>query len=162
MLHWLSAAAIVAMWVIAQTIDFFPRAERIWPVSVHVALGVLVVVLTILRIIWKRTGARQLPKAEAGLLGTAAVAVHHLLYLLIVVTLALGITLELIRGDNVFHLIQLPSIAPGNNDLRHSIGDVHGLAANALLILAGLHGAAALWHHFIMKDGVLERMRPAR
>ena len=103
-----------------------------------------------------------MPNAEKGVLGLAAVSVHHVLYLLIPITLLLGISLELIRGDYVFHLIQVPPLAPGNKDLREWVGDWHGLAANGLLILGGLHGAAALWHHFIKKDGVLERMRPAR
>ena len=162
LLHWLSATAIVAMWLTAQSIDFFPRPERIWPISVHIALGLLVAALTVARIVWKISGARRLPKAEAGLLGVVAVGVHHLLYLLILSVLMLGVTLELIRGDTVFHLVQLPSIAPGNAALRHTVNDLHGLLANGLLILAGLHGAAALWHHVVKKDGVLERMRPAR
>jgi cytochrome b561 len=40
-------------------------------------------------------------------------------------------------------------------------GDVHGLLATyVLLALAGLHVAAALYHYFIRRDGVLQRMLP--
>jgi cytochrome b561 len=65
---------------------------------------------------------------------------------------------EAIRADNLFTLGRLPSIAPGNTDLRHQVGELHELAANALLILAAIHAAAALWHYFVKHDGVLQRM----
>ena len=32
--------------------------------------------------------------------------------------------------------------------------DLHGLGANILLILAGLHALAGIWHHLVLKDGV--------
>ena len=42
-------------------------------------------------------------------------------------------------------------------------GDVHGLTANYLMLtLIGLHVAAALYHYFIRRDGVLQRMLPHR
>ena len=37
-------------------------------------------------------------------------------------------------------------------------GEIHVLLMNALLIVSGIHAAAALYHHFIMKDGLLKRM----
>ncbi|HEY1090070.1 MAG TPA: cytochrome b/b6 domain-containing protein [Burkholderiaceae bacterium] len=46
--------------------------------------------------------------------------------------------------------------------MRHDAVEWHALAANSLLIVAGLHAAAALWHQFVRKDGVLRRMWPAK
>jgi cytochrome b561 len=37
---------------------------------------------------------------------------------------------------------------------------VHELLANALLILAGIHTAAALMHHYVFRDRTLVRMLP--
>ena len=38
---------------------------------------------------------------------------------------------------------------------------MHGLLSNYLLLaLVGLHVVAALYHHFIQRDGVLQRMLP--
>jgi cytochrome b561 len=42
----------------------------------------------------------------------------------------------------------------------HWIGGYHALAANTVLILAGLHAVVALSHHYIMRDDVLARMAP--
>jgi cytochrome b561 len=38
--------------------------------------------------------------------------------------------------------------------------DIHELAANALVILAAFHAAAALVHHWILRDRTLVRMLP--
>ena len=36
----------------------------------------------------------------------------------------------------------------------------HELAANTIVILAAIHAAAALVHHYLWRDGVLRRMLP--
>ena len=73
-----------------------------------------------------------------------------------------GVTTELLRGDSFFGLLQLPTpgdlAAPARHALAEQIGDLHGLGANTILVLAGLHTAAALYHHYALKDTVLRRM----
>jgi cytochrome b561 len=64
------------------------------------------------------------------------------------------------RGDNLFGLVQVPAFDPGNRALRRAAAGWHELAANWLLILAGLHALVALAHHYIRRDGVLRRMLP--
>ena len=66
------------------------------------------------------------------------------------------------RGDSIFGLFSVPSIAPGDRALRRLVGGWHETAANLVLILAGLHAAAALFHHWALRDGVLRRMLPLR
>ncbi|MBI3702316.1 MAG: cytochrome b/b6 domain-containing protein, partial [Rhizobiales bacterium] len=40
-------------------------------------------------------------------------------------------------------------------------GDVHAVLSNyAMLTLIGLHVTAALYHYFVRRDGVLQRMLP--
>jgi len=46
--------------------------------------------------------------------------------------------------------------------LARLLHDLHEVAANALLILIALHAAAALFHHFVRRDNVLDAMLPAR
>jgi len=158
LLHWLSAAAIVTLWLLGQTIDEFPQPMRIWVRSAHIVLGVALVVITILRLHWRFTGGRQLPPPAQGLMLTAAKAGKHLIYLLLPIALLLGLGFEAIRADNILGLGRLPSIAPDDRALRHLIGGWHALAANGLIILAAGHAAAGLYHHFILRDGVLRRM----
>ena len=47
-----------------------------------------------------------------------------------------------------------------SRQLGHQIMEVHELLANAIVVVAGLHAGAALFHHFFMKDDVLRTMLP--
>jgi cytochrome b561 len=57
---------------------------------------------------------------------------------------------------------QMPLIA--NSSLAHLAdwGDVHGFLGDAILVLAGLHAVAAIYHHVLLKDGVLKSMLPGK
>lgn len=160
LLHWASALLVFALWCVGQTIDWFPRGTpRITVRSLHITFGVLLGFLILARLLWWAKGGTR-PAADPGLAGRIAKAAHGLLYLLLIAVVGAGIALTLVRGDNLFDLYKITSIAPGNKALRHDIKEVHELAANALLVLALLHAAAAVWHHRVLKDGVLRRMWP--
>ncbi len=64
------------------------------------------------------------------------------------------------QGDWIFNVVQVPQLVPGDRALVHQIGDWHALAADAVVIVAGLHSAAALFHHFVLRDATLRRMLP--
>ncbi len=157
-LHWITAGLIVTLWGLAQIIDFFPTAVRVYPRSAHILIGVSLVLIYVARLIWRNTGGSHLPAADKGLMGLAAKAAHWGLYALVAVTLILGLIFEAVRADNILNLFRLPSIAPGDKALRNLLGDLHGTAANAILILAGLHASAALFHQYVLKDNLLRRM----
>jgi len=156
--HWLTAGLIVLMWGLAHIIDFFPIPERVWPRSLHIVTGVALIAIVLARLVWRRSGGTVLPPADAGILHLVATVTQFTLYGLVLITLGLGVVSEAVRADNIFYLFRLPSIAPGDKALRGLLENWHGTASNAILILAGLHGTAALYHHFLRRDGVLRRM----
>ena len=160
-LHWLSAALVVGLWGLGQIIDFFPRGvPQVTVRSLHITFGVVLAIVLLARIIWRNSGGIKLAAADSGALGKAAVAVHHLLYALLVAVVVIGLACVWIRGDNIFNLFTIPSFDPGNKALRHNAVELHEWVANMLLAAAALHAAAALWHHLQLKDGVLLRMWP--
>ena len=161
--HWLTALLVIGLWVVGQTIDDFAKGmPRITVRSLHISTGLLLAALLVFRIGWRRTGGTRLPAADPGLLGKVGVGAHHLLYALTATVLIMGIATTLLRGDNMFGLFHMPKIDLGDPDLAEETVELHGTFANGLLILAGLHAAAALYHHFLRKDGVLRRMWPTR
>jgi cytochrome b561 len=160
-LHWLSAVLVLGLWIVGQCIDFFPKGTpRVTVRSLHIALGVLLLATVVVRVLWRRTGGVKLPPADSGAAGKLAIGVHHLLYALLIALVALGLASVWFRGDNIFNLFTVPAFDPGNKALAHNTVELHGLLANVLLLVAGLHGAAAAWHHWGLKDGVLARMWP--
>ncbi|MEP7099146.1 MAG: cytochrome b/b6 domain-containing protein [Burkholderiales bacterium] len=162
-LHWLTAALVIGLWCVGQTIDFFPKgAPRTTVRSLHITFGALLGLVLAYRIWWRASGGLHLPPAGAGALDTLASLAHKLLYLLLIATVLLGIANTWVRGDTLFSVLRIPAFDPGNADLREQVEGWHGLSANILLCVAGLHAAAALLHHFVFKDDVLRRMLPRR
>jgi cytochrome b561 len=162
-LHWVTAGLVAALWAIGQTIDFAPRgALRIDYRSLHIVLGVSLAAVLVVRLALRATRGGMLPPLDHGLLRAVARLTHLLLYVVLIGTVALGVSNAWVRGDSIFNLFTLPSFAPDDKGLRDAIGDYHALAANTLLILAGFHAAAALFHHYVLRDTTLRRMLPWR
>ncbi len=157
--HWLTLALVTEQWIGAQLIDLFTSGSpRVAARSVHIVLGVLLVLLLVGRISWRLTRGRRLPEADGWPLNLAATAAQLGLYALLIGMVGSGLALSWARGDSIFGLVSIPAYEPGNRALVRSVKGVHSFLAWAILILGGVHGAAALAHHFVWRDGVLARM----
>jgi len=162
-LHWLTAALVVALWALGQSIDLFPKGgARITARSLHISGGSLLALILCYRIWWRLAHGAQLPATGASRLDTLATVVHKALYLLLISTVVLGVANTWVRGDSLFNLFTIPSFDAGNKALRENVEDWHGLAANVLGFVALLHSGAGILHHLVWKDKVLQRMLPGR
>lgn len=160
-LHWITAFLVAGLWVIGQTIDVFPIGPlRVDYRSVHIVFGVVLAFVVLARLMWRLTRQQTLPPIDDGLLLFVARATHWALYALLLITLGLGVAYAWARGDEIFNVMHIPQLVPGDRALIHQIGGWHALAANATLIVAGVHAAAALFHHYVMRDATLRRMLP--
>ncbi len=160
-LHWVTVGLIVALWVIGQTGDWFPRGQLrngIW--SIHVTLGFATILVLLTRIAWRAEFGRVLPPADRGLLYLIAKLTHYALYVLLGLVVLAGIIDASYRGFNVFGVWSVPQFGGGDAETRHSINEWHELAANVLMVVAAVHGLAALGHHYVWRDHLLDRMRP--
>jgi len=158
LLHWIVAGTITFMWLLAQfNHNFLPKGPlrtNLW--GVHVLVGLMLAVLIVCRIGWRLTHGARLPAAEHGVRHALAVAVHYALYLLTIAVVLLG--LAHLSGFPLFGVLKLPTL--WQKPLNHAIGEWHGLAANAIAVVAVLHALAALYHHYVVRDRVLLRMIP--
>lgn len=159
--HWITAALILALWLIGQNIDSFAKGGPKELVrSIHIFFGVILSIVFVFRLRWKIVGGQKLPQAVPGLLGKVAIGVHHLLYLLIALTILIGMFSVWVRGDLIFNFIHIPAFDPSDIPLRKQVEHLHEYFANSLFVLASGHGLMAIWHQFVLKDGVLKRMWP--
>ena len=158
-LHWSTAVLVIALWIVGQTADYLPEHSLVQTIvwSSHVTLGFALAAIFLYRLFWRSTLGRIVPAADRNtLLRILAKGTHYLLYAVLGVTITLGIANAFIRGYNLYHLFNLPQV--GDKDWKRPVTDWHGLAADAVLIVAIVHAAAALMHHYLWRDGLLHRM----
>ena len=158
-LHWATAILVAIQFLIGRTTSFLPRGPLrvdIW--SVHVLFGFALASVVVLGMLWRATHGRRLPPLNRGVLHLTAVAAHRLLDLLLLIMVALGITNVFAHGFPLFNLWHFPKF--GGDEFMRSVNAWHGLVANIIVAVALFHSAAALFHHHVIKDGVLRRMWP--
>jgi cytochrome b561 len=123
-----------------------------------------VLVLFILRVYLRIRLGRLPPQYSASALIRAAAATTHLiLYALLLMLPLLGWALSNAAGKSVgLFGVPLPALVGADEDLADELQTWHVDTAWVLLAIVSLHIAAALWHHFVMRDGVLRTMLPQR
>jgi cytochrome b561 len=163
-LHWLIVLLLIAQFTFAWTMPHIGRDTPVTTlISLHFTFGVVILSVAIVRLVWRATHGEPAP--EAGLPRWQSLSgeiVHWLLYALLFVIPLLGWMDASRRGMPVVMFgLELPKLLETRAPGWGWTGDVHGLLANYLMLaLVGLHVAAALYHHFVMRDGVLKRMLP--
>jgi cytochrome b561 len=128
----------------------------------HVSIGLSVLLLTVLRLIWRLTHPVAPESSLPVWQRVTSEAVHWLLYLMVLATVITGWLFASFRGWSMsfFYLVPFPMLASDNAAAGRAIDGLHQAAEWALLILIGIHIASALAHIFIYRDRVMERMLP--
>lgn len=170
LLHWVLAVAILGAFAVGLYVDDLPFSLRkLQLINWHKWAGVTILALSVLRLLWRLTHRPPaLPpavqRAMPGWQTAAYHATHHLLYLLFFVVPLAGWAYSSAKGFPVvwFGVLPLPDLVGKDEALAHTLKQVHALGAYALVGLVALHVAAALKHHVVDRDGLLERMLPGR
>lgn len=163
-IHWATLILIaLAVGLVLLREEVEARELRTQLMNLHRSLGLTVAALAVARILL-RWVTRPLASAAAtsGLARLAATGVHLCLYGLLFALPLIGWALSNAHGHSVsfFGLVDLPNLVGADEDLGDQLEEWHEGAAGLLMGLVGVHAAAALWHHFACKDGVLRAMLP--
>jgi len=163
-LHWSIALLIllnVPLGLFNEEIETASGASPMW---LHKSIGLTVLLLSIARLAWRATHRPPpLPGSVIGWRATGSRIVHHLLYALMIFVPLTG-WLRSSAGPYAltwFALFDVPKfpIEAASAEAR-IFARGHELLAWAMLAAAALHVAAALHHHFVLRDRVLTRMLP--
>lgn len=162
-LHWLMAALIIGLLVLGIYMHELPLSpEKLQLYSWHKWAGVTVFLLVWLRLAWRLTHRPPaLPETMSPLMRLAAHTGHAALYALMVVIPLSGWLMSSAKGVQTvwFGVLPIPDLLGRDKELGNLLQWVHkGLNITLMLTLAG-HVGAALWHHFVLKDDTLRRMR---
>jgi cytochrome b561 len=162
-IHWLSALAIVFMFglgVYMVGLDYYDPWYHKGP-ALHVSIGLLLLVVTLVRLLWR--AGNPSPQAVPGMGKWQRLAAQGLKIVMLALLLTLLMTGYLInsaegQGPELFNWVSFPVLLQIDSAQVDIAGTVHRLLAWLLIILAGLHGVAALVHHFVWRDRTLVRM----
>lgn len=164
LMHWLVVIGIVMQFIWAWRIDETDSIRQQFALVVqHKSIGMTVLGLVVLRMIWRAFNPPPpYPGEMAGWERIAASVTHWLLYAMILLMPISGWAWSSAAGYGAefFGLIDIPGFVSTDEDLADVLEDVHKTFAIALPAVAGVHIAAALRHHFVLRDGVLKRMLP--
>jgi cytochrome b561 len=163
-LHWATAGLMVAQFLLAEFWDFFPRPAHHLMVVTHMSCGLILTAVLALRLVWRRKFGRHLPPAGLGSLDRVAKAMHHALYTLLAAEIPLGFLTRWTDNQALsFFGLLIPSpLGHFSRTTGWVVDQIHDYVAWTIIILAAIHAAAALFHHYLWKDGVLRRMLPLR
>ena len=164
-LHWLMLLLLVAVYAAIELREFWPKgtitreAFKTW----HFMLG-----LSVFALVWLRIAARLIwaPPAtvnEPAWRNAIAGATHAALYVLMIAMPVAGWLILSAEGEAIpFFGIELPPLVAANGALAERVEELHELGGTIGYWLIGLHAAASLFHHYILRDRMLARMRPSQ
>ncbi len=165
-IHWLMLLLFIAVYASINLRELYPKgsdpreALKTW----HFMLGMLVFVLVWLRLAARLSGPTPGIQPEPPRWQQLSANLLHLaLYLLMIGMPLTGWLLLSASGKPIpFFGLELPALVGENKGLAEQLKEIHEVAGTAGYYLIGLHAAAALYHHYIVRDNTLIRMLPER
>lgn len=160
-LHWLMLVLMAAVYASIELRVLFERGSdlREGIKALHFSLGLCVLALVIARIVIRFRSPP--PPRPAGRLEWLGAAMHLALYGLMLVMPVMGWVILSAEGNPVpLFGLELPPLVAPDEALAEQVEGLHERLGTIGYWLIGLHAAAALMHHYILRDGTLRRMIP--
>ncbi len=164
--HWLIVAMLVVQYSVALLLAaILPKSAEDALATWHFSVGSSVCVVMLARLAWRLTHPAPPPPADLSPgLRLLSRATHWLFYAGYIVLPVLGWAAASADGARVrlAGLIPLPLLVPKDDPFGKAMQTVHPVIAITLLALIALHVAGALYHAYVKRDGVVQRMLPGR
>ncbi|MBK8817271.1 MAG: HAD-IC family P-type ATPase [Methylococcaceae bacterium] len=163
-LHWLMLLLLIAVYACIELREFYPKGSDIrnalktW----HFMLGLSVFVLVWLRLLSIITAPSpridpELPKWQK----LSAALIQSALYMLMIAMPLAGWLILSAQGKPIpFFGLQLPALINESKDVAELTQEIHETVGTVGYFLIALHAAAALFHHYFVRDNTLRRLLP--
>jgi cytochrome b561 len=162
-LHWIIVILIINQWWIADRAESLKGLEKLQALAWHKSFGMTVLMLAVVRLVWRWMNPTPDLTAETKPWERLLAKISHvLLYALIFAMPITGWMMSSARNFPVswFKVFQFPDLVAPSEELFRRMNDLHHQLFAVLVVVAGLHVAGALKHHFIDRNDVLKRMLP--
>jgi cytochrome b561 len=130
--------------------------------QLHETLGLCVFALVLLRVVWRMVDVHPVPPQLSRWMGLASRGVQGALYLLLFAIPLTAVAGAWLEGHPLTLLAGLEIASPvaRSHEVGAAIASLHTWLGDAIVWLAGFHALAAIFHHLVLKDGVLVSMLP--
>lgn len=163
-LHWVMAIIFIAAWLIGfYSGNFlnFDDDSKHDVIGLHKHISTSIIFLIVIRIFWRYTHpVPKLPDTMSPFMKKMAHFGHLALYLMLLAMPITGCLYSWSAGYPVpiFYFFEIPRLVQDNPSLLAIVAPLHTWISWASGLLLIGHVAAALKHHFIDKDNVLNSM----
>jgi len=157
-LHWLIALLVIAMIPLGKNLAALdPGPDKLMLMRIHASVGIAILIFSLARLYLHFRRPRPAPGAEwATWTRISSTAAH---WALMAITLLATISgLGAFTGYGYLQLVQTSQWQPWPDGAAIPPLNVHHFLVTAIIALVILHAAAACYHQFIRKDGLLKRM----
>ena len=165
-MHWLMLLLIIGVYACIELRELYPKGSdpREALKSWHFTLGLTVFALVWLRLVLRLVSPTPpIEPAPPGWQNLLAKIMHIALYALMIGMPVAGWLILSGEGKPIpFWGLDLPALMGKNKELAHTLEEIHETAGVVGYYLIGLHAAASLYHHYLVKDNTLVRMLPGR
>lgn len=162
-MHWLMLLLMIAVYACINLREIYPRgsdlreALKTW----HFMLGLSVFVLVFARLALRAGPKPGITPAIPAWQRRASAFMHAGLYLFMIVMPLLGWLALSAKGQAIpFFGLHLPALTSADKAMAEWAEEIHETIGTIGYYLIGLHAAAALFHHYFMRDNTLLRMLP--
>lgn len=159
-LHWVSAALIICLWFIGQSISGQTTGEMDARLSLHVSVAIFAWLFLLIRIIWRVSVRHPQVDGQSMRIRKVARIAHYLILVLLAVMLVSGPILAWAGGKSILILgkVNFPMAATRNTELADAVFAIHSMAATVLIALLILHILGALKQLMFNDDDTIVRM----
>lgn len=164
-LHWVIVLLLIGQVAVGKIAEEMPDGfGKLVLLARHKSVGITILALAAIRLAWRLFDRPPPPPPMPRWQLVASRTTHWGFYALLFAMPLTGWMMSSASNYPVswFGLVQLPDFVAPDRDLKHLFEEIHETLAKALIALALLHVAAALKHHFVDRDGLLQRMLPWR
>jgi cytochrome b561 len=163
-LHWATVVLVLVAFIFGPggSEQRIYSPERDFDRQLHETLGLCVFALVGVRVLWRMLDTRPEPVPMSRWMHVASRAVQGALYLLLFALPLTAVAGAWLEGHPLTLLagVQIPSVLARSHDTGATLASIHTWLGDMILWLAGIHALAALYHHLVLKDGVLASMLP--
>jgi cytochrome b561 len=162
--HWATAILVVAAFVYGPG----GSEQRVYSLAkdfdrqLHETLGMGVLAIALIRLAWRAFDAAPDDPPMPPWMRLSSKVVHAMICILLLAVPLTAISGAWLEGHPLTLLgnVHIGPLLSEAHDAGSVIASIHTWLGDTILWVAGVHATAALYHHFVLRDGVLRSMLP--